>query len=328
MRAMSRHSEVIRIERCNLEITRLALGTAALGGLYTSVTDEDAEKVISTAIDSGINYFDTAPLYGHGLSEIRLGRAIRASGKKFVISTKVGRVLNRVEDSEKSWLFADASTKIEPVFDWSTEGIKRSILESLERLGLDHVDIVHMHDADDHVEEAIHSAFPVLAEFRSQGIIKAIGTGLNRCKHSIKIMSETDLDFALIAGRFTLLDQEAQEVLFPLAIKMNVSILAGGVFNSGILANPTEGAKFDYLPASDEIIEKVGKIRSFFADHKIPLSAAAIQFPTRHRAVAAVLAGPRNASEMKSIIQDFDLTIPDHVWEELDSSGLITPLRN
>ena len=141
-------------------------------------------------------------------------------------------------------------------------------------------------------------------------------------------MSETDLDFALIAGRFTLLDQEAQEVLFPLAIKMNVSILAGGVFNSGILANPTVGAKFDYLPASDEIIEKVGKIRSFFADHNIPLTAAAIQFPTRHRAVAAVLAGPRNATEMKSIIQDFDFTIPDHVWDELDSSGLITPLSN
>lgn len=326
MRTMTRHVELKRIEKSNLEITRLALGTAALGGLYTSVSDEDAEKVVSTAIESGINYFDTAPLYGHGVAEIRLGRALRASGKKFIISTKVGRVLNRVENSDPSWLFADASTKIEPVFDWSAEGIKRSILESLERLGLDYVDIVHMHDADDHVEEAIHSAFPVLAELRSQGIIKAIGTGLNQCRHSIKIMSETDLDFALIAGRFTLLDQEAQDILFALAIKKDVSILAGGVFNSGILADPKPGVKFDYLPASVEILNKAQQIGQFFSERGIPLTAAAIQFPLRHPAVAAVLAGPRNGAEMSAIIGDFNLTIPEEVWQDLDSSGLISPL--
>jgi D-threo-aldose 1-dehydrogenase len=326
MTTMTRDLELKRIEKVNLEITTLALGTAALGGLYTSVSDEDAEQVVSTAIDNGINYFDTAPLYGHGIAEIRLGRALRASGKKFIISTKVGRVLKKVEDSDPSWLFADASTKIEPVFDWSAEGIKRSILESLERLGLDHIDIVHMHDADDHIEEAIHSAFPVLAELRSQGIIKAIGTGLNQCKHSIQIMSETDLDFALIAGRFTLLDQEAQEVLFPLAVKRNVSILVGGVFNSGILANPNPGVKFNYLPASNEIIEKAREIASFFNTRGIPLTAAAIQFPLRHPAVVSVLAGPRNRLEMSAIIKDFNLTIPDTVWQDLDASGLIAPI--
>jgi D-threo-aldose 1-dehydrogenase len=325
---MSRHSEIQKIKRSNLEITRLSLGTAALGGLYTSVSDDDAEGVIMTALSADINFFDTAPLYGHGLAEIRLGRALRSSGKKFVVSTKVGRVLNRVEDSEPSWLFADASTKIEAVFDWSAEGIRRSINESLERLGLDHIDIVHMHDADDHLEEAIKSAFPVLADLRSQGVIKAIGTGLNRCEHSIKIMNETDLDFALIAGRFTLLDQEAQEILFPLAIKKNVSILAGGVFNSGVLANPQVGAKFDYHPASSEVLQKTEQIRSFFEDYKIPLTAAAIQFPLRHKAVTSVLAGPRNSSEMKALIEDFDLLIPEHVWEDLDASGLVTPLKN
>lgn len=325
---MPRHSEIQKIERNNLEITRLGLGTAALGGLYTSVSDVDAEGVITTALSADINYFDTAPLYGHGLAEIRLGRALRSSGKKFVVSTKVGRVLNKVKDSEPSWLFADASTKIEAVFDWSAEGIRRSINESLERLGLDHIDIVHMHDADNHLEQAINSAFPVLAELRSQGVIKAIGTGLNRCEHSIKIMSETDLDFALIAGRFTLLDQEAQEILFPLAIKKNVSILAGGVFNSGVLANPQVGAKFDYHPATSEVLHKAEQIRSFFDGYKIPLTAAAIQFPLRHKAVTSVLAGPRNSLEMKALIEDFDLTIPDYVWEDLELSGLVTPLKS
>ena len=141
-------------------------------------------------------------------------------------------------------------------------------------------------------------------------------------------MNETDLDFALIAGRFTLLDQEAQEILFPLAIKKNVSILAGGVFNSGVLANSQAGARFDYLPASNEVLQRTEQIRSFFDGYKIPLTAAAIQFPLRHKAVTSVLAGPRNSLEMKALVEDFDLTIPDYVWEDLDSSGLITPLKS
>jgi D-threo-aldose 1-dehydrogenase len=320
--------ETVKLGKSNLELTRLGLGTAALGGLYTSVNNEDAANVVAAAVNAGINYFDTAPLYGHGLSEVRLGRALRESGKKFIISTKVGRVLNPADKAQPSWLFADADPRIEATFDWSPNGVRRSLLESLERLGLDRVDIVHMHDADDHLYEAIHTTFPVLADLRAQGIINAIGIGLNLCKPSIKIMNETDLDFALIAGRFTLLDQEAQEELFPLAIKKNVSMLVGGTLNSGVLASPSPGAKFNYLTADDQIIEKVRKIRDFLDVRGIPLLAAAIQFPLRHRAVSTIIAGPRNEAEMNSIIKNFNLVIPEEVWSDLEKAGLLAPIKH
>ena len=324
---MSRHNELRKINGTDLEITRLGLGTAPLGGLFTSVKEEDADGVVAVAFEQGINYFDTAPLYGHGRAEIRLGRALRAAGKPFVISTKVGRVLNPTDNADTSW-FADASPTLEPVYDWSPDGIKRSIHESLERLGIDHIDIALMHDADDYVDEAIHSAYPVLADLREQGVIKAVGMGMNLCEPSIKIMNETELNIALIAGRFTLLDQQAQDELFPLALRKNVSILIGGVYNSGVLANPNPGAMFNYLPASDEIIERARKIGAFLQDREIALTAAAIQFPLRHNAVTAILTGSRSSAELRANVEDFNFDIPNNIWEELESSGLVAPLKN
>lgn len=324
---MTRHQELRQINGTDLEITRLALGTAPLGGLFTSVTDEDANGVVAAALEQGINYFDTAPLYGHGRAEIRLGRALRAAGKPFVISTKVGRVLNPAENADTSW-FADASPTLEPVYDWSPDGVKRSIHESLARLGLDHIDIALMHDAQDYVAEAIHSAYPVLADLRDQGVIKAVGMGLDLCQPSIKIMSETDLNIALIAGRYTLLDQEAQDVLFPLALKKKVAILIGGVYNSGVLANPNPGTTYNYLPASDEIINRARKIAAFLQERNIPLTAAAIQFPLRHKAVTSVLTGSRSSLELSANVADFNFEIPPSVWEDLETSGLIAALKN
>jgi D-threo-aldose 1-dehydrogenase len=324
---MSRHQELQKINGTNLEITRLGLGTAPLGGLFTSITEEAADGVVAAAFGQGINYFDTAPLYGHGRAEIRLGRALRAAGKPFVISTKVGRVLNPTENADTSW-FADASPTLDPVYDWSPEGIKRSIHESLARLGVDHIDIALMHDAQDYVDVAIHSAYPVLADLRDQGVIKAVGMGMDFCKPAIKIMSETDLNIALIAGRYTLLDQEAQDVLFPLALKKNVSIVIGGVYNSGVLANPNPGTTYDYLPASDEIINRARKIGAFLKERNIPLTAAAIQFPLRHKAVTSVLTGSRSSDELKANVADFNFEIPQSVWEDFETSGLVAPLKN
>ncbi|MFZ9441471.1 MAG: aldo/keto reductase [Candidatus Nanopelagicaceae bacterium] len=322
---MSRHNQKISLKRTPLEITRLGLGTAPLGGMFTSVAEQDSDDLIATAFELGINYFDTAPLYGYGRSEVRLGRALRAAKQNFVLSTKVGRVLNPTSNSDREF-FKDADPTKESVYDWSADGVKRSINESLERLGLDHIDMVLLHDCEDFLEQTINEAYPVLDSYRSQGIIKAVGMGLNLCAPSVKVMKETDLDCALIAGRYTLLDQEAQEELFPLALKKNVSMIIGGVYNSGVLANPVKGASYNYAPVSEDLLDRALAIKAFLAERGISLTAAAIQFPLRHPAVTTVLTGSRSAAELRANVADFDADIPDSVWSELESSGLIKPL--
>ncbi len=323
---MARHSERVSIKGTALEVTRLGLGTAPLGGLFTSVDEQDSDDLIVAAFDHGINFFDTAPQYGHGVAEQRLGRILQRVGKPFVLETKVGRVLNPTNQADKAW-FADADPHLEPIFDFSADGVKRSIEDSLRRLGVDHIDIALLHDAEDHLPQAIEEAYPVLDSLRSQGVIKAVGMGLNLCQPSVTIMKNTDLNVALIAGRYTLLDQEGQEELFPLALKKNVSILAAGVFNSGVLANPVAGAKYNYVDASDEVIKRAQKIGKFLRERNIPLTAAALQFPLRHPAVTAVLTGSRNRAELESNIKDFDVTIPDSIWAELEASGLVAKLK-
>jgi D-threo-aldose 1-dehydrogenase len=212
------------------------------------------------------------------------------------------------------------------VHDWSADGVKRSINESLERLGVNHIDIVLLHDCEDHLEQTLREAYPVLDSYRSQGIIKAVGMGLNLCAPSVAVMKETDLDCALIAGRYTLLDQEAQEELFPLALKKNVSMIIGGVYNSGVLANPVKGASFDYAPVSENLLDRAIAIKAFLADRGISLTAAAIQFPLRHPAVTTVLTGSRSAAELHANVADFNVEIPNSIWNDLEASGLVNPL--
>ncbi len=323
---MIRHNTKVAIARTGLQVTKLGLGTAPLGGLFTSVLDSDSDELIRSAFDNELNFFDTAPQYGHGTAEIRLGRILKTIGKPYVLETKVGRVLNPTASADKAW-FADANPHLEPVFDFSAEGIKRSIEESLKRLGVDHIDIALLHDADDHLEQAIREAYPVLDDYRRQGIIKGVGMGLNLCAPSIAIMNECDLNVALIAGRFTLLDQEAQDELFPLALKKNVSILAAGVYNSGVLANPNPGATYNYLPASEEVISRARAIGEFLKARNVSLTAAALQFPLRHPAVTVVLTGSRSRAELESNIADFNHDLPQDIWKELEESGLIQPLK-
>ena len=311
------------MKRAPLEISRLSLGTAPLAGLFKSVDIAESDQLISTALNSGINYFDTAPLYGHGLSEERLGRILSKVDQPFILETKVGRVLNRVEKADPVPWFPDADPHIQPVFDYSADGIKRSFNESLERLGVDHIDIALMHDAENHIPQAIEIAYPVLADFKDQGLIKAIGIGINFCDAAIKIMREVDLDLALIAGRYTLLDQSAQNELLPFALEREVDITIGGVFNSGVLADPKPGATFEYLPASDEIIKRAQEIGAFLKERWIPLTAAALQFPLRHPAVTSVLTGSRNSNELLSNIADFDLDLPVDIWTQLEDANLI-----
>ena len=315
------------MKRTTLELSRLSLGTAPLAGLFTSVKDDESDALIHTAFGAGINYFDTAPLYGHGSAEIRLGRILKTSKAPYVLETKVGRILKHVEAAEPVPWFPDADPHIEPVFDYSRDGILRSIDDSLERMGVDHIDIALMHDCENHSDEAINNAYPVLANLRDQGIIKAVGVGLNFVDVAMKIMKAVDLDIALIAGRYTLLDQSAGAALLDYALERQVDITIGGVFNSGVLADPKPGATFEYLPASDEIIKKAQDIRAFLTERGIPLTAAALQFPLRHPAVTSVLTGSRSSAELLANIADFDRALPENIWTELEDAGLIERLR-
>jgi len=313
-----KHNDKVRL-RTGVEVSRLSLGTAALGGLYTSVSDADCTDTVLAAIDNGINFIDTAPHYGKGTSEVRIGKALAGRDRSsFVISTKIGRLLvpstTDIDD-----FFMDADNTVERKFDFSASGVRQSLEGSLERLGLDSVEILFIHDPDANADEAILEAYPELDRMRSEGIIKAIGVGMNQCETPTRVIKETDIDMVLIAGRYSLLDQKALEGLLPTALERNVDIIAAGVFNSGILANPVKGATYDYVPASDELLAKAVRIREVLDGHKVSLTSAALQFPLRHPAVKSVLVGSRSAAEVETNIAEFDKTIENKVWDDLVS---------
>ena len=313
-----KHNDKVRL-RTGVEVSRLSLGTAALGGLYTSVSDADCKDTVLTAIDNGINFIDTAPHYGKGTSEVRIGKALAGRDRStFVIATKIGRLLVP-STTDIDEFFMDADNTVERKFDFSASGVRQSLEGSLERLGLDSVEILFIHDPDANADEAILEAYPELDRMRSEGIIKAIGVGMNQCETPTRVIKETDIDMVLIAGRYSLLDQKALEGLLPVALERNVDIIAAGVFNSGILANPVKGATYDYVPASDELLAKAVRIREVLDGHGVSLTSAALQFPLRHPAVKSVLVGCRSAAEVATNIAEFDKTIENKVWEDLVS---------
>ena len=330
---MARHSELVKIPRIDRYISKLALGTAPLGGLFTAVSDEQGQATVLAALDSGINFIDTAPLYGHGNAERMIGSVLSKTNKEYVISTKVGRVLKKFAPEEIAGkvdglaAFIGVDPTIFPVFDFSRDGILRSIKESLERLNISSIDIALIHDADDRIDEAIKNSYPVLDELRSQGVIKGIGVGMNICSYATKAVKEMDLDVILIAGRYSLLDQSAQEVLFKECLKKQTGVMVGGVYNSGVLANPTPESTYNYVPVTPEILSKVKQIQALLLDFDISLTAAAIQFPLRHPAVTCVLTGSRSVTELNANIKDFDQTIPDAAWKALEDTGLINRIE-
>lgn len=323
---MPRHDEVAYLGRSGLKITRLGLGTAPIGGMYTSVAEEDATRLVRAACDAGIRFFDVAPFYGHGVAERRLGQGLREAGaSEVVVSTKVGRLLVKGA-AVVPGIYADAAPE-QPVFDYSADGVRASLESSLERLGLDHVDAVLIHDPDFHEEQALRSAYPALEQLRAEGVVKVIGLGMNQTRIPTRFVRETDIDVVLIAGRFTLLDQQAQDDLLPAAAERGVAILAAGVFNSGILADPRPGTTYNYEPAPAELIGRAVAIRTLLKEFDVPLTAAALQFPLRHPAVAVVLTGARHRDELVSNIDDFDRDIPEECWSALEERGLVAPVR-
>ncbi len=320
-----RHDELVRIKGTDLEITRLSLGSAPLGGLFRTVTEEESDALIELTLNSGIRHIDSAPLYGYGMSETRVARGISKSDKPYVLSTKVGRLLKAGKNQElDKWPGTDPN--LEVYFDYTPDGIKKSLEASFERYGNRQAPIVYIHDPDDWISDAINVVYPILDDLRRQGVIKAVGVGVNHVKTALAVMKDTDLNIALLAGRYTLLDQSSQDELYPLALKKNVSIVAAGALNSGILVDPKPGAHYDYEPAKAELVERAVAIKNKLSQFDIPLFAAALQFPLRHPAVATVLVGAANATEMQANIAGFDLTIPDEAWRSLESAGLIVGL--
>ncbi len=308
-----------------LPIDRLALGCAPIGNLYQRVAEDDAAATVDAAWAVGIRTFDTAPLYGHGLSETRLGAALRERPRDaYVLATKVGRVLVPDDPSAAPDATIFASTPpVHPEFDFSHDGVMRSLEDSLGRLCQDRVDLLHVHDPDDHVPEALAGAFPALVRLREEGVVGAIGVGLNDAALAARLVREVDLDWVLLAGRYTLLDQSAAADLLPLCLERGVSVMAAGVFNSGVLADPRPGATYDYAPASAERLADALRLDELCRRHAVPLAAAALQMPLAHPAVATVLVGARSAHEVEADHALLGHPIPSELWDDLRAAGFL-----
>jgi D-threo-aldose 1-dehydrogenase len=319
------------IGKTGLRVTRLGLGGAPLGGLFESVTEENARATIAAAYRAGVRYFDTAPFYGHGTSEIRLGHGLRAHPREsFVLSTKVGRVLvpadpGAVEDHQ----YRDVLS-LNPVFDFSRDGVLRSFESSLDRLGLERIDILHIHDPDEHYREALDEAFPALDDLRKEGTISAVGAGMNQWEMLADFARAADFDCFLLAGRYTLLDQSALEGLLPECERRGISILLGGPYNSGILAAGSGGfGHYNYEAPPPEVMEKLVGLERVAERHGVPLKAAALQFPLAHPAVASVIPGARTRAEVEENVRMMSHPISAAFWQELRSAGFVaeeTPL--
>ena len=298
----------------------LVFGGAAIGGLYAPVSDEAAAATLQSAWDAGIRAFDTAPHYGAGLSEQRIGRFLAGCPRaEFVVSTKVGRLLVPADgpvDGAEQFYGTPAFSRVR---DYSADGTLRSLDDSLRRLRLDRTDIALIHDPDDHMAEALDGAYPALARLRADGTVGAIGVGVNSASVAEWFVARCDLDCVLVAGRYTLLDDSAAASLFPLCLARGVQVLAAGGFNSGILADPADGARFDYAPAAPGVLARARRIAEVCARYDVPVAAAALRYVLRHPAVTAAVVGARSAEEIRADAGYLGFPIPDALWAELDS---------
>ena len=316
-------SERVRLGRTPLSVTRFGLGTAPLAGLYEAVPEDQALQVITRAWDEGVRHFDTAPLYGFGNAETRLGKALHDKPREeFVLASKVGRLLRADAPPEPGQNFR-GTPSVNPVFDFSYDGVMRSVDESLERLQLDRIDILHIHDPDNHYDDALHGAYKALDHLRSEGVIRAVGAGMNQAEMLARFAREGNFDCFLLAGRYTLLDQIALDELLPICVERGIAIIAGGVYNSGILADPKLGARYNYAAAPEPLLERARKIRAVCDRHGIPLKAAALQFPIGHPAVSCVVVGCRSVAQLDESLRMFEVDIPPALWQELRSEGLL-----
>lgn len=315
------------ITNTTLALSELGFGASVIGNLYRPTSDQDAQDAITAAWHAGIRYFDTAPHYGLGLSEHRLGAALRQYPREqYVISSKVGRLLvpNESPSGVDSEGFAVPDT-LRRQWDFSRDGVLRSIEATLQRTGLDRLDIVYLHDPDQHWQQAADHALPTLAQLRDQGVIGAIGAGMNQSAMLARFLRETPTDLVMLAGRYTLLDQSALDDVLPAALEHHKSVVAVGVFNSGLLArdHPAAGMKYDYHDAPTHLITRAQAIAKTCQEHGTTLPAAAIAFPLTHPAVINVTLGMRTPQQVQRNAELYQSSVPDALWADLKSRNLV-----
>jgi D-threo-aldose 1-dehydrogenase len=328
----------IGIGRTGLTTTRLGLGGASIGGLFRPVDDADAIALVDHAWEIGVRSFDVAPLYGYGNGERRMGAALAPRPRDaYVISTKVGRLVrpradipadadvDRQSDGVRDDAYYTDLGDRGVVFDFSSDGVRRSLEESLERMGLSRIDIAYIHDPDDHWDGVMRGAYPALERLRAEGTVRSIGAGMNQSTMLARFVAETDIDIVMLAGRYTLLDQEALPDLLPRCAERGVAVMVVGVMNSGVLADPAAGAHFDYRPAPDPVVDRVRRMAAVCERHGVPLRAAAIQFALAHPAVTGLIAGVRTAAHLDDYPTAMRLPIPAALWDDLRTEGLIPP---
>ena len=312
--------------RVGLRLTALGLGGSAIGNLYRRISDEQAAATIDCAWEQGVRYFDTAPHYGLGLSERRLGTALMSRPRDaFVVSTKIGRLLepnHAPTGSDLSDGGFDVVDDLRRVRDYSRDGVLRSIEASLGRLGLDRIDIVYIHDAEGHLEQAITEAAPALVALREQGVVGAVGAGMNFPEPLRRLVAETDLDMIMLAGRWTLLDRSGETLLGDCQAR-GVSVVAAAPFNSGLLAEPwpADRATFDYQLAGPEMIDKARALADVCRQQEVDLPHAAIQFPLRHPAVVSVVCGMRSPREVEQAVGWLSTALPEPLWSAIDDAA-------
>jgi D-threo-aldose 1-dehydrogenase len=317
-----------RATRRGLHLTELGLGAAQFGNLFRETTDAQAASAVAAAWDAGIRYFDTAPHYGLGLSERRLGPLLSPFPRdEFLVSSKVGRLL--VDSPELDGREDDEGFVVPAAFrrvwDFSRDGILRSLDATLERTGLDSIDIVYLHDPDDHLEQALGEGIQTLIELREQGVVKAVGAGMKQSAALAALIRAADVDLVMLAGRYTLLEQSAADDLLPLALERGVGVVIAGVYNTGLLssARAAAGAKYEYADAPTALIDRANAIAEVCESFGVTLPEAALAFPLLHPAVVSVVVGVRDAAQVESNVQRYNTPIPPALWTELVARQLV-----
>jgi D-threo-aldose 1-dehydrogenase len=320
-----------------LQFSELGFGSAPLGNMYRPLTEKEARATLDAAWNAGCRYYDTAPLYGLGLSETRLNGFLRAKPRdSYLVSSKVGRLLELTAPKERTrqGQFFEVPSRRER-FDYSYDGVMRSLEFSLERLGLDHIDILFAHDvdtvthgsqeaADQRIKELMSGGYKALVKLRESGAIKAFGAGVNEWEIAEKLARAGDFDVFLLAGRYTLLEQDALQSFLPYCIEKQIGVVIGGPFNSGILATgPKAGAYYNYAPASKAVLDRVAKIQAICVDHKVKLAEAAVRFPLSHPAIVSVIPGAQKPGEVRRNAEMLGAKIPAALWRDLKAAGLM-----
>jgi len=300
------------IAKTSVTVSRLGVGTASLGDVFGPVADDAATGVVQECVAAGISYLDTAPLYGNGTSEERLGRALSSPDlPPMTLSTKAGRTLDPTSPNGFR-------------FDYSPDAIRRGLDDSLSRLGRERIDILYIHDPDDHAHAVYHQAWPTLLRLKAEGLVGAIGFGMNQWQLPLEFVSRLQVDVVMIAGRYTLLDPSAGEEFLPACQERGVSVVVAGVFNSGILVNPVAGSWYDYKPATAPQIRRAREIRALAARHGVELPAVALHFALRHPAVTSVVVGAGSADTVRRNVDAAQQSIPEELWMELVEQRLVS----